>query len=181
MPGMQSAESSLRYAWYVVIVLMLCNTLSFIDRQILSLLVTPIKRDLGVSDTRIGLLQGLAFALFYTLLGLPGLLMALLVYTIKEPMRKNLLRAKDGRASHLSLGEVIHQLTLRRQSVIGVSLGLAFQALCNYAQQAWLPTFFSGVAVDLSKSGARSGRSIAGFHAQSGGIDAGTAAARRFQ
>src|SRR4030095_7549014 len=61
----------LRYAWYVAVVLMLCNTLSFIDRQILGLLVTPIKLDLGISDTRIGLLQGLAFGIFYTLLGLP--------------------------------------------------------------------------------------------------------------
>ena len=63
--------SSSRYAWYVVGVLTLCYMLSFIDRQILSLLVTPIKRDLGVSDTRVGLLQGLAFAIFYGLAGLP--------------------------------------------------------------------------------------------------------------
>ncbi|MBS0417851.1 MAG: MFS transporter [Proteobacteria bacterium] len=58
-------------AWYVVGVLMLAYTLSFIDRQILSLLVQPIKAELAVSDTQIGLLQGLAFALFYTVLGLP--------------------------------------------------------------------------------------------------------------
>ncbi len=65
------AEQSLRYAWYVAVVLMLCNTLSFIDRQILGLLVTPIKQELGLSDTKIGLLQGLAFGIFYTLLGMP--------------------------------------------------------------------------------------------------------------
>jgi MFS family permease len=52
-------------------VLVVCNTLSFVDRQILSLLVAPIKHDLGISDTRVGLLQGLAFALFYTFMGLP--------------------------------------------------------------------------------------------------------------
>ena len=67
----EAKEASLGYAWYVVLVLMVCYTLSFIDRQILSLLVAPIKQDLGISDTRIGLLQGLAFAIFYTLLGLP--------------------------------------------------------------------------------------------------------------
>ena len=67
----QPSEASLRYGWYVAIVLMLCNTLSFIDRQILGLLVTPIKLELGISDTRIGLLQGLAFGIFYTLLGIP--------------------------------------------------------------------------------------------------------------
>src|ERR1700686_2042900 len=62
---------SLRYAWDVVFVLMLCYALSFIDRQILSLLVAPMKRDLHISDTRVGLLQGFSFALFYTLAGLP--------------------------------------------------------------------------------------------------------------
>lgn len=62
---------STRYAWYVVIVLTACYTLSFIDRQILSLLVGPIKKELAISDTRVGLLQGLAFSLFYTLVGLP--------------------------------------------------------------------------------------------------------------
>lgn len=59
------------YAWYATLVLMLAYTLSYIDRQILSMLVGPIKADLGVSDTQIGLLQGLAFALFYTLVGIP--------------------------------------------------------------------------------------------------------------
>ncbi len=60
---------SLRYAWYVVFVLMLANISSFIDRQILSLLVGPIKRDLHLSDTQMSLLMGLSFALFYTLFG----------------------------------------------------------------------------------------------------------------
>ncbi len=58
-------------AWYAVGVLVLAYTFSFIDRQILGLLVTPIKRDLGIGDFEVGLLGGLAFALFYTLLGLP--------------------------------------------------------------------------------------------------------------
>jgi MFS family permease len=64
-------EARFGFAWYVVIILTACYTLSFIDRQILSLLVGPIKRDLGISDTRVGLLQGLAFSLFYTFIGLP--------------------------------------------------------------------------------------------------------------
>ena len=58
-----------RYAWYVVVILTLAYTLSFIDRQIISLLVGPIKEDLGLSDFEISLLQGIAFASFYTLLG----------------------------------------------------------------------------------------------------------------
>ena len=58
-------------AWYLVFVLLLFYIFSFIDRQIISLLVEPIKRDLQVTDTQIGLLQGFAFALFYTLFGIP--------------------------------------------------------------------------------------------------------------
>src|SRR6266511_4172130 len=244
-----AAAKEMRYAWYVALVLMLCNTLSFIDRQILGLLVTPIKVDLGISDTGIGLLQGLAFGIFYTLLGLPmgrivdrgnrrnlvtagislwsvmtgacaaasgfwtlflarmgvgvgeatlspsafslisdyfpkerlgsalsvfsmgvffgsgsaliigglvigavgswrftflifglpGLLAGLMALTIKEPTRKHLLSDKG---SKLTLGEVFEQVRIRWQSVVGICLAFAFQAMCNYAQQAWLPTYF---------------------------------------
>lgn len=58
-------------AWLTVAVLLLAYTFSFIDRSILSLLVVPIRRDLGLSDTQFSLLHGLAFAIFYTGLGLP--------------------------------------------------------------------------------------------------------------
>ncbi len=58
------------YAWFVVAVLALANCVSFIDRLILSLLVMPIKQELGLSDTEISLLQGLAFAIFYCVVGL---------------------------------------------------------------------------------------------------------------
>lgn len=59
------------YAWYVVVILFLAFVVSFIDRQIISLLVEPIKADLGISDTQIGLLQGFAFTVFYTFAGIP--------------------------------------------------------------------------------------------------------------
>ncbi|MGC8385394.1 hypothetical protein ACP3P8_27680 [Pseudomonas aeruginosa] len=48
-------------------ILMVAYVLSFIDRQILNLLVGPIRRDLAISDTEMSLLMGLSFALFYTL------------------------------------------------------------------------------------------------------------------
>ncbi len=64
------APPSLRYAWMVVAILMLANVSSFIDRQILSLLVRPIKRDMGLSDFEVSLLMGLSFALFYTFFGM---------------------------------------------------------------------------------------------------------------
>ncbi len=61
----------LRYAWYVVAVLTFVYVFSFIDRQILNLLVKPIRRDLGISDTQMSLLMGFSFALFYTVCGIP--------------------------------------------------------------------------------------------------------------
>jgi MFS family permease len=67
----ESAYPPARYAWYVVAVLMLANVSGFVDRQILSLLVIPIRRDLGISDTQMSLLMGLSFALFQTALGVP--------------------------------------------------------------------------------------------------------------
>lgn len=62
---------SARYAWYVVAVLTVAYIFSFIDRQIISLLVAPIQRDLQISDTQMSLLMGLSFAVFYTLFGIP--------------------------------------------------------------------------------------------------------------
>ena len=57
--------------WFAVGVLLAAYTVSFLDRQLLTLLVQPIKADLGLSDTQIGILQGPAFALFYATMGLP--------------------------------------------------------------------------------------------------------------
>src|SRR6478735_2699488 len=68
---MTAAYPPAGYAWYVVAVLTLANTSAFVDRQILGLLVGPIRRDLGISDAQMGILYGLAFALCYTLLGIP--------------------------------------------------------------------------------------------------------------
>ena len=71
-PGVETdAERSERHGWYLVFTLLLFYIFSFIDRQIISLLVEPIKRDLQVSDTQVGLLGGLTFALFYTFFGIP--------------------------------------------------------------------------------------------------------------
>lgn len=58
-------------AWGIVAAFFVAYIFSFIDRMIIGLLVEPIKADLGLSDTQIGLLQGFAFALFYTVAGIP--------------------------------------------------------------------------------------------------------------
>jgi len=62
---------SSRYAWYMVILLTVAYVFSFVDRYILGLLIEPIKADLQISDTQIGLLLGPAFAIFYATMGLP--------------------------------------------------------------------------------------------------------------
>ncbi|KQS04150.1 hypothetical protein ASG11_07720 [Sphingomonas sp. Leaf357] len=59
------------YAWYVVAVLILAYTLSYVDRSILTLMVAPIRASLHISDVQLSLLHGLAFAIFYTIMGIP--------------------------------------------------------------------------------------------------------------
>lgn len=59
------------YRYYVVAILVLVYAVNFLDRQIMSILVAPIGKDLGLSDTQLGMLSGVAFALFYATLGLP--------------------------------------------------------------------------------------------------------------
>ncbi len=259
-------RASLRYAWYVVLILTGMYMFSFVDRQILSLLVPSIKRDLGVSDTQMGLLQGLAFALFYTfmgiplgriadsrnrrnlisicvviwsiftalcaatksffslflvrvgvgvgeaglspaayslisdyfpkqrigaaisvfyfglyigmslamlvggitldalaqtpvltlpilgaiaswrvtflIVGLPGMLFAFLALTIREPMRRNLMLAADGKPAHAGFKEAFALMGSRWQSVLGISLGMVFQAGTTYAVSLWIPNYF---------------------------------------
>ena len=57
-------------------ILVLVYTFNFIDRQIVGILAVPIKADLGLTDAQLGLMGGLAFALFYTGLGIPVAMLA---------------------------------------------------------------------------------------------------------
>jgi MFS family permease len=259
-------KPQLGYAWYVVLVLTGMYMFSFVDRQILSLLVPSIKRDLGVSDTQIGLLGGLAFALFYTfmglpigrlvdtrnrrniialsvvvwslftsacagaktfftlfltrigvgigeaglgpaaysliadyfpkhmigratsvfyfglffgsslallvggitvdalartptvtvpilgaiaswrvtflIVGLPGVVFALLTFTIREPLRKGVLLTSAGRPAKASFAELWTQMRLRWQTILGIPIGMIFQGSCTYAVNLWVPIYF---------------------------------------
>jgi len=89
-----SADMTPVRLWAAVTLLTVVYTVSFVDRQIINLLVDPIRADLSLSDSQISLLQGLAFALPYILLSLPMgrivdivrrvrvLLLGLLVWTL---------------------------------------------------------------------------------------------------
>lgn len=67
----EPAYPNTKYAWYVTTLLLLAYILSFVDRQIMSLLIEPIKADLLLTDFQIGLILGPAFAIFYVTLGIP--------------------------------------------------------------------------------------------------------------
>jgi len=60
-----------RYRYGVAISLCVVYTFNFLDRQFLSILAEPVKRALLLTDTQLGMLTGLMFALFYTLFGIP--------------------------------------------------------------------------------------------------------------
>ena len=70
-PAPDAAWPSAGRAWWTVAVLVFAYVVSFVDRTILSLLIEPIKHDLALSDTQIALVQGMAFAVFYSAIGLP--------------------------------------------------------------------------------------------------------------
>src|SRR3990167_1854875 len=60
----------------VVVILSAVYSVNYIDRQIVSILLDPIKAEFGVSDTVLGLLAGPAFALFYATVGVPLAMLA---------------------------------------------------------------------------------------------------------
>lgn len=66
----QSGFPKPRYAWYVAVLMMFFYVLSFMDRQIIAVLIDPIKADLSLSDVQISLLGGLSFVLFYSTAGI---------------------------------------------------------------------------------------------------------------
>ena len=59
------------YRWYVLALLTLVYTFNFIDRQVVVILQEQIRVELGLMDWQLGLLSGFAFAIFYSVLGLP--------------------------------------------------------------------------------------------------------------
>ncbi|PZN92804.1 MAG: MFS transporter [Alphaproteobacteria bacterium] len=74
-------------AWSVVLILFATAVLAYTDRQVLSLLVDPIRADLGISDTQMSLLLGTAFAVIYGVAGIP------LGYLADRRSRRNLIAA----------------------------------------------------------------------------------------
>lgn len=69
--GAEQAWPAPPVAWYAVGILSLAYINSYLDRIVINLLVQPIQADLGINDTQFGMLQSLAFGIFYTIMALP--------------------------------------------------------------------------------------------------------------
>jgi len=128
------------YAWYAISLLTVASILSNIDRQILALMIGPVKRDLNISDVEVSLLLGLAFSLLFTVATLPAarladrisrkLIISMGVFTW------SLMTAMSGVANSYS------QLFLARMGVgVGeATLGPAsYSIMSDYFSEARLP------------------------------------------
>ena len=108
------------YRWYVVGVLTAVYASSQVDRQIMGMLLEPIKLELGASDTQMGFLVGLTFAVFYATLGMPIAMLA------DRTNRRNIITAAitiwSGMTVLCGYAATFVQLSLAR---IGVGIGEA--------------------------------------------------------
>ncbi len=139
-----------RAAWYAVIVLAICYTFSFVDRLILAFLVTPLKHDLHLSDTQIGLLQGLAFAAFYSILGIPFGLAA------DRTNRRNLIAAGVVAWSLMtSCGSMARSFGMLALARMGIGIGeatlapAAFSMIADYFPRERLSSAMSVYAMGV--------------------------------
>lgn len=121
------------YRRYVLAALLVVYTLNFVDRQIVGVVAIPMKAELGLTDSQLGMLGGLAFALFYTLLGIPVARLA------DRFSRTWIMTAALGTWSLMTalcgVAQSFPQLFLARVGVgIGEAGGVspAFSVLCDY-------------------------------------------------
>jgi len=125
------SDSARQYALSVLVVV---YTFNFIDRQILSILLEPIKLDLGLSDTQLGLLTGFAFAFFYAVLGIP------IARYADNNNRRNLIAGAltiwSAMTAFSGLAQNFWQLLLAR---IGVGVG---EAGCSPPAHSMLADYF---------------------------------------
>lgn len=146
-----------RYRWYALGVLTLVYTSSHVDRQIMAILLEPIKLELGASDTQMGFLIGLTFALFYATLGMPIAMLA------DRVNRRNIITAAVTVWSVMTVACAyvgsFAQLALAR---IGVGVGEAGSSPPSHSLIADLfPTETRGTAMGVYALGVNFGLLIA--------------------
>ncbi len=113
------SPNSLRLTLWILLVVYIFN---FLDRQIVNILAEPISRDLGLSDTQIGLMTGIAFAAFYTFLGIPIARFADRPKTNRVGLISVSLVVWSGMTALCGMAQNFFQLLLAR---IGVGVGEA--------------------------------------------------------
>lgn len=145
------------YPWYVAGLLAVAHLISFVDRFVLSLVMEPLKLDLGISDTELGLLQGTGFVLLYVVIAVPLGRMA------DQVNRRNLIVAGivlwSIATALCGLADSFGSLFLAR---LGVGFGEA--ALVPAAMSllaAYFPKEKLGRAVSMFTTGASLGKSAA--------------------
>ena len=114
-----SGSQSVRLTLWILLTVYIFN---FIDRQIVNILAEPIARDLELTDTQIGLMTGLAFALFYTVLGIPIARLADRPTTSRPKLIAVALALWSGMTALCGVAQNFWQLLLAR---IGVGVGEA--------------------------------------------------------
>jgi predicted MFS family arabinose efflux permease len=128
------AAASPGYARYVLGLLFVVYVFNFVDRQILSILLEPIKRDLQVSDTAMGFLTGWTFAVFYTFAGIP------IARFADRGARRSVIAAGAALWSAMTavsgLAQSFAQLALAR---VGVGVG---EAACSPPAHSLLSDYF---------------------------------------
>lgn len=118
--GVKNSYDSPNYKYYALAVLTTVYIFNFIDRQILVILQEDIKADLSLSDTQLGLLSGISFAIFYVTVGIPIARMA------DKGNRRNIIAMAIGAWSFMTalsgVAQNFVQILLAR---IGVAVGEA--------------------------------------------------------
>ena len=81
----------------------------------------------------------------FLVVGAPGAIVSVLVLTVREPLRRAVLRSAGGVQAKLSVGDVVAQLRRRWRSVAGIAFGMVFQTTCLFGFNAWAPSVFQRV------------------------------------
>jgi len=135
-PQIEAAPEPISRAYlnYALALLVVVNVFNYLDRQILSILLEPIKRDLQLSDTALGFLTGISFALFYTFAGIP------IARWADQGMRRTVialgLTVWSGMTALTGLAQTFAQLALAR---VGVGIG---EAACSPPAHSLLSDYF---------------------------------------
>ncbi len=155
--GPAQTDGERRYANYVLGVLFAVAALNIIDRHLFGLLIQPIKEDLGLSDTLLGFLAGFAFAVFYTVCGIPVARWA------DRGVRRSIIALGlfvwSAMAAFCGLAQNVTQLALAR---IGVGVGEAAGAPPSHSLISdYFPPERRAFALSLSSMGGSLGLVLA--------------------